>query len=70
MLRAFIDTTNVGDSRWGPQLVEEDWIQTRSQGWTLWVIHLKNPTAALADALRRTEDGAGRAQSATAGSET
>ena len=25
MLRAFINTTNVGDSGWGPPLVDEDW---------------------------------------------
>ena len=25
MLRTVIDATNVGNSRWGPQLVDEDW---------------------------------------------
>ena len=25
MLRCFINTTNVGDSRWWPPLVDEDW---------------------------------------------
>ena len=25
MLRTFVDTTDVGDSRWGPPLVDEDW---------------------------------------------
>ena len=37
-------------------------IQTRSQvRWDLWGMHLKSPTAALADAVSDTEDGAGRA---------
>ena len=26
MLRTFIDTLNVGDNRWGPPLVDEDWL--------------------------------------------
>ena len=25
MLRTFIDTTDAGDNRWGPPLVDEDW---------------------------------------------
>ena len=25
MLRTFIDTTDVGDSGWGPPLIDEDW---------------------------------------------
>ena len=133
MLRTFIDTTEVGDSRWGPPLVDEDWHAicqaifqgVEGSGWEivchnckelhkavkckksrenkkaralwslkdakrqrnrflrswqcaedytrsqvrldLWAIHLKSPTAALADALRRTEDGAAMAQSSAAG---
>ena len=43
-------------------------VRTRSQvRLDYWAIHLKSPTAALADALRRTRDGAGRAQSSVAG---
>ena len=43
-------------------------IQTRLQlTLDLWAIHLKSPTAALAGALRRTEDGAGRGRSSSAG---
>ena len=33
----------------------------------LWAVHPKSPKAALGDALRRTEDGAGRALSPAAG---
>ena len=33
----------------------------------LWEAHMKSPSAALEEALRRTEDGAGRARSSTAG---
>ena len=33
----------------------------------LWDAHMKSPTAALEEGFRRTEDGAGRAQSSTAG---
>ena len=37
----------------------------------LWEAHMKSPTAELEEALKRTEDGAGRAQSfAVGGSET
>ena len=42
-------------------------IQTRSHvRLALWALHLRSPTAALADALKRTEDGAGRSQSSAA----
>ena len=33
----------------------------------LWEAHVKSPTPALEEALRRSEDGAGRAQSSAAG---
>ena len=47
-------------------------IQTRSQvRLDLWAIRRKSPTGAVAGPLRRTDDGAGRAQSsATGGGET
>ena len=53
-------------------LGSEQLIQTRSQvRLDLWAIHLRSPIAAVGEALRRTEDGAGRAHSsAAAGSET
>ena len=110
-MRTFIDTTNVGDSRWRPPLVAEDWHAVRSRTartwrctersiskkkkrgvnkkaralWALrdaeekgssenpggerqiesrtsvrralWEVHMKSRTAALEEALRRTEDG-------------
>ena len=28
MLRTFIDTTDVGDSGWGPLVIDEDWHAT------------------------------------------
>ena len=34
---------------------------------SLWEAHMKSPAAALQKALRHTEDGAGRAQSAAVG---
>ena len=41
-------------------------IQTRSQvSLDLWAIHMKGPTAALADKLKRTEQKSGLASSAT-----
>ena len=72
-----------GKARWSLEEVEDkrivgydlgsvQKIQTRSPVRVgLWAFHLKSPTAALTDALRRTGDGAGRAHtSAAGGSET
>ena len=48
--------------------VESDKCENRaSVRQALWEAHMRGPTGALEEGLRRTEEGAGRAQSSAAG---